>query len=323
MAKPRVFISSTYFDLKSVRSDLERFITDMGYEPILHERGHIPYGNQKALESYCYREIDHCDILVAIVGGRFGSQSQDEEQHSVSQLELKTAVNLNRHCYVFVERDVLAEFRTYKRNKENKVEYDSVNDVRIFKFIEEVYALGKNNKVIGFDTSKDIIQFLREQWAGLFQQLLSEAAKEEQISLLDDMRASIKTLGELVIYLTEQRNQGNAAVEEIILSNHPIFNHLRKLLDVKYRVYFTNINELSDWVKARSFRQVEEEGWDDSNFMEWINKKDDPTNWKLLKVKVSLFDEQKRLKPMNPSNWDEKCVSIVNLPQKFDDDIPF
>lgn len=32
MAKPRIFISSTFYDLKQVRSDLDNFITGLGYE---------------------------------------------------------------------------------------------------------------------------------------------------------------------------------------------------------------------------------------------------------------------------------------------------
>jgi hypothetical protein len=40
MAKPRVFISSTFYDLRHVRADLERFIKDMGYEPVLSESPH-------------------------------------------------------------------------------------------------------------------------------------------------------------------------------------------------------------------------------------------------------------------------------------------
>ena len=75
MAKPRVFISSTYFDLKSVRADLEHFVREQGFDPVLHERGSIPYGSTEALEKYCYRESENCDILVSIVGGRFGSKS--------------------------------------------------------------------------------------------------------------------------------------------------------------------------------------------------------------------------------------------------------
>lgn len=34
MAKPRIFISSTFYDLRQVRSDLDQFIEALGYEPI-------------------------------------------------------------------------------------------------------------------------------------------------------------------------------------------------------------------------------------------------------------------------------------------------
>ena len=57
MARPRIFVSSTYFDLRVLRADLERFIREMGYEAVMFERGHIPYGSEQALEEYCYREI--------------------------------------------------------------------------------------------------------------------------------------------------------------------------------------------------------------------------------------------------------------------------
>lgn len=95
MAKPRVFVSSTYFDLKNVRADIERFIRDKGFEPVLNERGNIPYGSEKKLEEYCYKEIELSDIVVSIIGGRFGSSSQ-HDGYSISQMEFKTAIDLGR-----------------------------------------------------------------------------------------------------------------------------------------------------------------------------------------------------------------------------------
>ena len=41
MAIPRVFISSTYYDLKYIRNDIESFIKNLGYEPVLHEKNKI------------------------------------------------------------------------------------------------------------------------------------------------------------------------------------------------------------------------------------------------------------------------------------------
>ncbi|MEJ9163821.1 DUF4062 domain-containing protein, partial [Paenibacillus graminis] len=73
MAKPRVFISSTYYDLRYIREDIARFIREQGYDPVLFERGQIAYGREQAPADYCLKEIELCDILVSVVGGRFGS----------------------------------------------------------------------------------------------------------------------------------------------------------------------------------------------------------------------------------------------------------
>jgi hypothetical protein len=84
MARPRVFISSTFYDLKEVRSKLKLFIKNMGFEAVRYEKGAIPYGSKEKLEEYCYREIQNVQILISIIGGRFGSPS-DHQPYSVSQ----------------------------------------------------------------------------------------------------------------------------------------------------------------------------------------------------------------------------------------------
>lgn len=111
MARPRVFVSSTFFDLKQIRADLERFIKEIGYDPVLHERGAVPYGSKERLEEYCYREIHQVEILVSIIGGHFGSQSE-HQPYSISQQEMKTAYDLGIQVFIFVESPVLGEFRT-------------------------------------------------------------------------------------------------------------------------------------------------------------------------------------------------------------------
>jgi len=176
MARPRVFISSTFFDLRQVRADLERFIKQMGYDPVLHERGRVAYGSDKKLEDYCYREIELCEIVVSIVGGRFGSGSQ-RDPYSISQIELKTAIEHGKAVYIFVERSVHSEFGTYLKNKGVKgVVFNFVDNVKVYQFMEEIEALPKNNPIAPFETAQDITDFLKEQWAGLFQRHLQEGA---------------------------------------------------------------------------------------------------------------------------------------------------
>jgi hypothetical protein len=180
MARPRVFISSTFFDLRQVRADLERFVKELGYDTVRNETGAIPYGREERLEEYCYKEISEIDILVGIVGGRFGSEAE-RGNYSITQVEIKTAIEQNKQVYIFIEKSVLAEYQTYLINKENETtKYKFVEDKRIYKFIEEIYALPKNNIVHPFETALDITNFLREQWAGLFRELLIQQTRKAQ-----------------------------------------------------------------------------------------------------------------------------------------------
>ena len=45
MARPRVFVSSTYYDLKHIRASLDLFIEQLGYESVLSEKGDIAYAH--------------------------------------------------------------------------------------------------------------------------------------------------------------------------------------------------------------------------------------------------------------------------------------
>ena len=142
MAKPRIFISSTFYDLKQIRSDLDLFIENLGYEPVRNEEGDIPYGKEEALEDYCYKEIKSVDILVSIIGGRYGSESK-KNNASISQIELKTAFKEGKQVYIFIDKNVLSEFETYLLNKESETKYRYVDDKRIYHFIEEIKISGK------------------------------------------------------------------------------------------------------------------------------------------------------------------------------------
>ncbi|HDS0928796.1 DUF4062 domain-containing protein [Pseudomonas putida] len=318
MAKPRVFVSSTYFDLKNVRADLERFIKTQGYDPVLNERGHIPYGSEEKLEEYCYKEIHLTDILVSIIGGRYGSQSKIDNK-SISNTELKTAIDLGKQVYIFIDKHVYSEYKTYELNKSKiDISYSSVDNIRIFQFIEEVHGLPLNNTICSFETSSDITEYLKLQWAGLFQRLLSENSKQQEINSLNEIKSSVNTLSQLVTYLVEDRKNGNEALAEILKPEHPLFSAIKKELNIPYRVFFYNKAELSELLAVRSFKVVNKDAWDSAKHAEWLNSKTSPNQ--LLKVDASLFDEDDKLKPMSPEQWNNKNVFIIDHQDPSDDD---
>jgi hypothetical protein len=77
MARPRIFVSSTYYDLKYLRSSLVNFIEMLGYEPVLSEKGNIAFAPGSTLDKSCYREAAASDIFVLIIGGRYGAERSE------------------------------------------------------------------------------------------------------------------------------------------------------------------------------------------------------------------------------------------------------
>lgn len=335
MARPRVFVSSTYYDLKTIREDIDRFLSSLGYETVRHERGHVSYGREDKPETYAYKEIEFCDIVVSVIGGKYGSTSTDSA-YSISQVELKKAIDLGKQVYIFVESGVLSEFKYYLLNKDvADVKYSAVNDKKVYSFLEEIYALPKGNPIFPFETSQDLTTILCEQLAGLFQRLLGEEANKSQTSLIQELQRNLQTVDQLVKFLTEEKTKGDQAIQEILFSNHPIFESLKAATKNKYRVYFRTLNELNEWLDAsRSFTQIDDDLNSESDYFEWSRLYPSKTKKQIqtLMVKKSLFDVNGNLISIINADWDEAWVKIdlrdvsttsTSSFDEFDDDIPF
>ena len=315
MAKPRVFVSSTFYDLRQVREDLDRFISGLGYESVLHETGDIAYGKDRPPEGYVHREIQMCDILICVIGGRFGTESKEQPGSSITQQELATAIENQVQVFIFIEQAVHSEYNTYLINKETpEINYRFVDDPRVYEFIESVYKLQSNNPVAPFQTASDIVEFLRSQWAGLFQRFLQDQKRFEEIRALGEMKSITGTLEQLVRFLTEERRGTDDAIQHILLANHPIFHQLREMTETPYRVFFTNEQELNHWIRARRWDPVPAEYWIDGSYREWRKR---GTN-EYIRLAEEIFDEEGRLKVYSEDTWTDEWLELKDL-----DDLPF
>jgi hypothetical protein len=327
MARPRIFVSSTFYDLRQVRADLERFIRDLGFEPVLHERGNIPYGHEERLENYCYREVGTCDILVSIVGSRFGSHSGHAD-YSISQMELKKAIELQKPVYIFVEHAVFSELRTYLANTDNSnVRYTSVDDSRIFQFIDEVRRLPHNNLIFTFSTVVEITDVLREQWAGLFRNLLNESLKQQEVNLSKELKGSLSTLRQMIDHIASDRSRRDEVISTIVTLNHPLFSQIADVTSTTYRVIFNNLEEMGRWLTSRGWvRQEDETDWDDSVWLVWTR------DWgkgraRKLRIMQHIFSEDNKLKHFDHNEWQSEWLEFEDIEKKQNDDandeIPF
>ncbi|GLB49211.1 DUF4062 domain-containing protein [Neptunitalea lumnitzerae] len=317
MAKPRIFISSTYYDLRQVRADIERFIKDLGYDPVLNEHGDIPYGSEDKLEDYCYKEINNVDILVSIIGGRYGTES-NKEKNSISQMELKTAFELNKQVYIFIEKSIYSEYYFYLKNKGNdSVKLYYADNIKIHEFIDMVKALPNNNTIHGFETSSDITQFLKVQWAGLFQRFLQEQTRLKELNVIKGIEATSKTLNQLVTFLTEEKRGTNEAINEILLSNHPAMEQIKVLLSIPYRVFFMNLEEFTDLIIARGFKK-------ELTFENHVFVQQKKSSKITLTVDESIFNGDGKLKVYTKEEWKTEYIQIEEKEDEDEfGDLPF
>jgi len=245
MAKPRVFLSSTFYDLKQVRSSLQSFIASLGYDPVLSEKGSIAYSPDVALDESCYREAKGCDIFVLIIGGRYGSEVSEsdgvetkgfyERYESITRKEYESAVERDIPTYVLLEKSVFSDYETFKRNRDNQtINYAHVDSINIFGFIDYILTRPRNNPVHHFELSTEIETWLREQWAGLFRELIRSRADRtlisslaEQVGDLTNVSATLKRYLEEVV--SRVGDKEIISEEDAKLSSSRILAELAKL----------------------------------------------------------------------------------------------
>jgi hypothetical protein len=191
-AKPQVMISSTFFDLKQVRADLARFLSaEMGGTPLVSEWPSFPIDPDADTIENCRRRVEqHADILILVLGGRYGSVDSRSAK-SVTNLEYLAARAKGIPIYAFVDRRVLTLLPVWRYNK--SIDFSSaVDDTRIFSLIDEIRSVHKI-WVNEFELAGEIVDALRAQFAYLLlqgAQLAQRARSEREYSILRMLRGT-------------------------------------------------------------------------------------------------------------------------------------
>lgn len=216
------------------------------------------------MDESCYLEAEHADIFVLIVGGRYGSAVNDEkrgkptpEKDALSTDDFYTSITRREYekasdnipTYILIDKNVYAEYFTYLMNKNDNILYAHVDSVNVFHFIDFIKSKPLNNPIQTFDKHTDIQNWLREQWAGLFRDLLNEqstrmrfATLEEQVKNLSTISDTLKTYLESLIKNSKSSDAENIIdkenkritdkIIESIINNNQILVNAKKILGI-------------------------------------------------------------------------------------------
>lgn len=229
MATPKVFISSTCYDLNILRSQLRGFVSNLGYEPVMSDYADILFDPRSHTHTSCVKEVENCDLLILIIGSRFGGRAipkaleeldfdvlkevslspefmENAENLSITQLEVLKAIEKEIPIFTFIDNNVHHDHLVYEKNKANPTVIESITfpsidqpetAVYIFNFINFLRHRNQNNSITSFNRLEDIEIYLQKQWSGLFQRLLydyrNKLLEEKRMDYLSNQIADIKT----------------------------------------------------------------------------------------------------------------------------------
>lgn len=163
MAKPRIFLSSTCYDLGDARAALTTFLEGGGFEVLNSQTGKFGVKPRSHSHDACLAEMEHADFVILIIGGRRGGTYVGSEK-SITNEEIKVAQRRELPVLAFVDRQVDAMRALYSKNPGADFK-PHVDDVRVFDFINYIASGHEDNWLHPFGSVTDIIETIRSQLA--------------------------------------------------------------------------------------------------------------------------------------------------------------
>ena len=203
--KPRIFISSTFYDLKYIREDLANFVRAYDYEPVLFEDGDIGYTPGRNLDTSCYESMRNSDMVILIIGGEYGSAASGgkkddfKEYMSITRNEFRTAVEAGIPIFVMIDKKVMAEYGVYEANYDSiekekyGMKFPTTKNINVFRFIKEIKGI-VTLPIQEFERSSDIKGFISKQWADMFKNYLSYLRNEKENRKIESSVNEMKIL---------------------------------------------------------------------------------------------------------------------------------
>jgi len=236
MAQPRVFISSTCYDLQEIRFQLRSFVEDFGFIPVMSEFGDIFYDYQKHTQDACKDEIEKSQLFLLIIGNNYGSIYYKQKEiaknpDSVTLQEYKKAIEVDIYKHIFINKFVDYDYKNYQKalNKfiSNNIEKQELDESKIddtiltlknefkskypfpqdsykfiFNFMDVIYSLKTNNAIITYESFEDIKESLRKQWAGFMYDAITKS-KTVSVNLVEKIGEKIERVENQIKLLAE------------------------------------------------------------------------------------------------------------------------
>lgn len=165
MNKPKIFVSSTIYDFRDLRSALKYWLTEKGYEVRMSERNDFKKDSNQNSYQACLDSIKECDYFILLIGARAGGVYSQNPLVTITQKEYQYANELAQQgvikkLLVFVRKNVW-DIREDRRSLQKYIENELLKDEDLKSKEEQIKQITKQSSSIIKDT-EIIFNFIKE-----------------------------------------------------------------------------------------------------------------------------------------------------------------
>ena len=200
----------------------------------------------------------------------------------------------------------------------------AADNIKIHKFIAELKTNNNNFPIQDFESVLDITNSIKDQFAGLFQNLLQNESTITNEKTYYDLVDTSNEIKNLVKSFEEEKELFFKKFDSTFFANNPLMTVLRNVLELEgIQLFIDNKNELINFIEkmgyTNDFDEFSDEFSDDLSY-----SRIDNSIRKTLKIKSDIFDEDGKIK--NYRNFDKSRDAITVISSEIeinDTELPF
>lgn len=182
MSKTRIFVSSTCYDLASIREEIRNCIIELGHTPLLSEYPSFPVIPELKIIDNCKKIVrENTDIFILIIGGKRGSLAS-ETNKPITNIEYEASKEEGLDAFIFVFRPVMKLVPVWEKNPEADFT-PTVDYPDVFKFIKEITS--EQKWIFTFEKNNELKEIIKEQLS-IFLRNLIDRKKQNKLTPLKE-----------------------------------------------------------------------------------------------------------------------------------------
>lgn len=166
-----VFVSSTCYELRDLRSAIKAWLTGLGLTPMMSNEGGFPHVDGMPPYATCLRVVEECQLVVGVIDRQYGQKFEDwgpYKQHigcAPTHAELRHALDLGKRVLIYVQDDTWNFYEVWRKNSEAfKISAPSGLDEATLHMLEELKHRSPAPWIGHFSDATAVVQSLQGEF---------------------------------------------------------------------------------------------------------------------------------------------------------------